>query len=84
MAQHTDSGGGPRYNRAVSGARWRRYAVLGLVVLPLPLLVLAVLPGGPAAVQVAGIALAWWYGVLVGPLVAMLLATIILLVVGGE
>lgn len=56
--------------------------MLGLIVLPLPLLVLAVLPGGPAAVQVAGITLAWWYGVLVGPLVAMVLATIILIVAG--
>jgi hypothetical protein len=83
MAQHTDSDECPRYNRAMSGACWRRYALLGLVVLPLPLLVLAVLPGGSAAVQVAGIALAWWYGVLVGPVVAMVLATIIL-VVGGE
>jgi hypothetical protein len=54
--------------------------VLGLMLLPVPLLVLAVLPGGPAAVQVAGIALAWWYGVLVGPLVAMVLATIMLIV----
>ena len=80
MAQHTDSGASPRYNRAVSRARWRRYAVLGLVLLPLPLLVLAVLPGAPAAVQIAGIALAWWYGVLVAPLAAMGLATITLIV----
>jgi hypothetical protein len=83
MAQHTDSGECPRYNRPMSGARWRRYAVLGLVLLPMPLLVLAVLPGGSAAVQVAGIALAWWYGVLVGPVVATVLATTIL-IVGGE
>lgn len=82
MAQHTDSGAGPRYNRAVSGARWRRYATVGLAVLPLPLLGLAVLPGGPGAVQLAGISLAWWYGGLVGPLVAMLLATLV--VIGGE
>jgi hypothetical protein len=67
----------------VFGARWRRYAWLGLALLPLPLVGLAVLPGGAASVQLGGIALAWWYAVVVGPLVAGVLATAVL-IAGAE
>jgi hypothetical protein len=56
--------------------------VLGLGLLPLPLFVLAVLPGGPAVVQVGGIALVWWYGVLVGPVLALVIATLALVAAG--
>ena len=56
--------------------------MLGLGLLPFPLLVMALLPGGPAAVQIAGIALAWWYGVLVAPVLALVLATVALLAAG--
>lgn len=56
--------------------------MLGLGLLPLPLFVLAVLPGGPAVVQVGGIALVWWYGVLVGPVLALVIATLALVAAG--
>jgi hypothetical protein len=50
-----------------------------LSLLPLPLLLLAVLPGSPGTVRLGGVSLAWWYAGLVAPGVATLVTTALLL-----
>jgi hypothetical protein len=52
--------------------------MVALTSLLVPLLLLALLPGAPGAVRVAGVSLAWWYAGLVGPLLAVGLTTALL------
>ena len=52
--------------------------MVALTLLLLPLLLLAVVPGAPGAVRVAGVSLAWWYAALVAPALAAALATALL------
>ena len=53
--------------------------MVALTSLLAPLLLLALLPGAPGAVRLAGISLAWWYAGLVGPVLAVALASALLL-----
>jgi hypothetical protein len=62
----------------MSAARWRVIGMIVLTLLLLPLLLLALLPGAPGAVRLAGVSLAWWYAGLVGPALAVTLATVLL------
>jgi hypothetical protein len=56
--------------------RWIGMVVLTLLLVPLPLL--ALVPGAPGAVRVAGVSLVWWYAGLVGPALAVAVATVLL------
>ncbi|MBI4609866.1 MAG: hypothetical protein HY726_12765 [Candidatus Rokubacteria bacterium] len=47
-------------------------ALIGLLVL---FLLLLLLPLSPGAVRLAGLSLFWWYGGVVGPLLAVLVAS---------
>lgn len=49
-----------------------------LTVLLTPPVLLALVPGTPGAVRVAGISLVWWYAALVGPALAAAVATALL------
>lgn len=49
--------------------------MVALTVLLVPVLPLALVPGAPGAVRVAGVSLSWWYAGLVGPALAAVLAT---------
>ena len=62
----------------MSAARWRSMGMVALTVLLVPLLLLALLPGAPGAVRVGGVSVAWWYAGLVGPALADVLATLLL------
>jgi hypothetical protein len=62
----------------MSAARARRIGMVVLSLLPLPLLLLALLPGSPGTVRLAGVSLVWWYAGLVGPALALVLATVFL------
>lgn len=62
----------------MSAARWRWFGMVALTLLLLPLLLLAILPGAPGAVRVAGVSVAWWYAGLVAPALATLVATAVL------
>jgi hypothetical protein len=59
----------------MSAARARRIGMVVLSLLLLPVLLLAVLPGSPGAVRLAGVSLAWWYAGVVGPALAAGVAT---------
>jgi hypothetical protein len=59
-------------------ARRRRIGMLVLSFMLVPLLLLALLPGAPGAVRVAGVSLAWWYAGLVAPAIAAVVATALL------
>jgi hypothetical protein len=62
----------------MSANRGRQVAVIVLVaVLLLPPL-LTLLPGAPAAVRVGGIPVLWWYTGVVAPLLATILAVLVL------
>jgi hypothetical protein len=52
--------------------------MVALTVLLVPLLLLTLLPGAPGTVRVAGVSLAWWYAGVVGPTLAVALATALL------
>ena len=52
--------------------------MVALTFLLVPLLLLALLPGAPGAVRVAGVSLAWWYAGVVGPALAAVVATVLL------
>jgi hypothetical protein len=52
--------------------------MVALTFLLVPLLLLALLPGAPGAVRVAGVSVAWWYAGVVGPALAVLVATVLL------
>jgi hypothetical protein len=62
----------------MSAARWRSMGMVALTVLLVPLLLLALLPGAPGAVRVGGVSVVWWYAGLVGPALAVVLATALL------
>jgi len=62
----------------MSAARARRFGMLTLTLLLLPLLLLSLVPGAPGAVRVGGVSLAWWYAGLVAPTLATVLATAVL------
>jgi hypothetical protein len=62
----------------MSAARRRRIGMVALTFLLVPLLLLALLPGAPGAVRVAGVSLAWWYAGVVGPALAAVVATVLL------
>jgi hypothetical protein len=62
----------------MSAARWRRIGMVALIVLLGPLLLLALTPGAPGAVRIAGVSIAWWYAGLIGPVLAAGLATVFL------
>jgi hypothetical protein len=62
----------------MSVARWRWFGMLALSLLLLPLLLLTLLPGAPGAVRIGGVSLAWWYAGVVGPTLATVVATAIL------
>ena len=58
--------------------RGRQIAVIVLVLLLLLPPVLTLLPGAPAAVRVAGIPVLWWYAAVLAPLLATILAVLVL------
>jgi len=62
----------------MSAARWRWFGMVALTLLLVPPLLLALVPGAPGAVRVAGVSLAWWYAGLVAPTLATVLATALL------
>jgi hypothetical protein len=62
----------------MSAARWRSFGMVVLTLLLAPLLLLALMPGAPGAVRLAGVSLAWWYAGVVAPAVAAVLATVLL------
>ena len=63
----------------MSAARWRWFGMVALTLLLVPLLLLTLVPGAPGAVRIGGVSLAWWYGGLVAPALATVLATALLL-----
>jgi hypothetical protein len=62
----------------MSVSRGRRTAITALLVLLVGAPVLALAPAAPGAVRVAGVSLLWWYAGLVAPLLATVLAIIVL------
>jgi hypothetical protein len=82
-AQDTDSAGGTRYNPAMSSAVGRRAGVIVLLVMLLVVPLLAVLPGSPGSIRIAGVSLLWWYAGLAAPLGATAI-TIALLIAAAD
>ena len=62
----------------MSAARWRWFGMVALTLLLVPLLLLTLVPGAPGAVRVAGVSLAWWYAGVIGPALAAIVATVLL------
>ena len=62
----------------MSAARWRWFGMDALTALLVPLLLLALVPGAPGAIRIAGVSLAWWYAGVVAPTLAAVLATALL------
>jgi len=62
----------------MSVSRGRRTAITALLVLLVGAPMLALAPAAPGAVRVAGVSLLWWYAGLVAPLLATVLAIIVL------
>jgi hypothetical protein len=67
----------------MSVPRGRRTAIAALLVLLVGAPLLALAPAAPGAVRVGGMSLLWWYTGLVAPLLATVIA-IVVLVRGGE
>ena len=66
----------------MSASRGRRPAITALLVLLAGAPLLALAPAAPGAVRVAGMSLLWWYAGVAAPLLATVLAIIVL--VRGE
>jgi hypothetical protein len=56
----------------------RRLGILALLVEVLGALLVTGGPDGVGAIQLAGVSVAWWYGLCAGPLVAALVASLAL------
>jgi hypothetical protein len=69
-AQDTDSVQGARYNPAMSGATARRAGTIVLLFMLLVVPLLAILPGSPGSIRIAGVSLLWWYAGLIAPVTA--------------
>ena len=63
-----------RYNRPVSAARFRRAAVAAVLVLVAIAVALPVIPGTPGTLRAAGVSLRWWYGAVLAPVLATVVA----------
>jgi hypothetical protein len=62
----------------MSVPRGRRTAIAALLVLLVGAPLLALAPAAPGAVRVAGVSLLWWYTGLVAPVLATVIAMIVL------
>jgi hypothetical protein len=62
----------------MAAARWRSIGMVALTLLLVPPLLLALLPGAPGAVRLAGVSLTWWYTGVVGPVLAVAVAIALL------
>jgi hypothetical protein len=62
----------------MSGPRGRRTGIAALLVLLAVAPLLALAPGAPGAVRLAGVSVLWWYAALVAPLVATTVAVVVL------
>jgi hypothetical protein len=62
----------------MSVPRGRRTAITALLVLLVGAPLLALAPAAPGAVRVAGVSVLWWYAGLVAPLLATVLAIVVL------
>jgi hypothetical protein len=56
----------------------RGLGILALLADVLAALLLTSGPDGLGAIQLAGVSIAWWYGLLAGPLLAALVASVVL------
>jgi hypothetical protein len=62
----------------MSVPRGRRTSIAALLVLLAGAPLLALAPAAPGAVRVAGVSLLWWYAGVVAPLLATIVAIIVL------
>jgi hypothetical protein len=62
----------------MSVPRGRRTSIAALLVLLAGAPLLALAPAAPGAVRIAGVSLLWWYAAVVAPLLATIVAIIVL------